>query len=237
VTQVDEIATVVVCHGVDATLEVLCEQLTTDHFKVLPAPSGADALRLCRFNSPDILVLDLALPDMAGIDVLQEVREADGIESRIDPNLAIIVLLNREDGTALTRSRDLGADDYLSQPVVYGELKSRMAAVLRRRHNRHDAPILVGELVVDPGRRTVMVGDRQVHVAKKEFTLLRVLASDPTRVFSKEELLRDVWGFKAPPGQTRTLDSHASRLRNKLDPEHKRYVVNCWGIGYRLVEA
>ncbi len=236
--QVDEIATVVVCHGDDATLEVLSEQLTTDDFKVLPAPSGADALRLCRFNNPDILILDLGLPDMSGIDVLQEVREADGIESRIDPNLAVIVLLNREHRGHLGRSRDLGADDYLSsQPLIYDDLKSRIAAVLRRRHNRHDAPVRVGELVVDPGRRTVMVGDRQVHVSKKEFTLLRVLATDPTRVFSKDELLRDVWGFKAPPGQTRTLDSHASRLRKKLDPELKRYVVNCWGIGYRLVEA
>lgn len=235
--QVDEIATVVVCHGDDSTLGVLCEHLIADHFEVLPAPSGADALRLCRFNSPDILVLDLALPDMTGIDVLQEVREADGIESRIDPNLAIIVLLNREDGGGLARSRDLGADDYLSQPFAYGDLKTRIAAVLRRRHNRHDAPVRVGELVIDPGRRTVKVGDRQVHLAKKEFTLLRVLAGDPTRVFSKDELLRDVWGFKAPPGRTRTLDSHASRLRKKLDPELKRYVVNCWGIGYRLVEA
>src|ERR1700710_1791300 len=133
--QVDEIATVVVCHGDDATLEVLSEQLTTDAFKVLPAPSGADALRLCRFNNPDILILDLGLPDMSGIDVLQEVREADGIESRIDPHLAVIVLLNREHRGHLGRSRDLGADDYLSsQPLIYDDLKSRIAAVLRRRH-------------------------------------------------------------------------------------------------------
>jgi DNA-binding response OmpR family regulator len=81
------------------------------------------------------------------------------------------------------------------------------------------------------------VGDRSVHLSKKEFTLLRVLASDPTRVFSKDELLRDVWGFTAPANKTRTLDSHASRLRRKLDPENQKYVVNCWGIGYRLTEG
>jgi DNA-binding response OmpR family regulator len=75
-----------------------------------------------------------------------------------------------------------------------------------------------------------------VHLAKKEFTLLRVLASDPTRVFTKEELLRDVWGFRSP-AKTRTLDSHASRLRRKLDPEHGRYVINTWGIGYRLTDG
>ena len=73
-------------------------------------------------------------------------------------------------------------------------------------------------------------------LAKKEFTLLRVLAGDPTRVFSKEELLATVWGYRSP-GRTRTLDSHASRLRRKLDPEHSRYVVNCWGIGYRLIDG
>ena len=236
--EIDEIATVVVCHGDDKTLEVLCEHLAVDHFEVLPAPSGADALRLCRYNSPDILILDLALPDMAGIDVLQEVREADGIESRIDPNLAIKEqFVTRIIGTGLRRSRDLGADDYISQPFAFGDLKSRIAAVLRRRHNRREAPVRVGELVIDSGRRSVMVGERQVHLAKKEFALLRVLATDPTRVFSKDELLRDVWGLSVPAGRTRTLDSHASRLRSKLDPERKRYVVNCWGIGYRLVEA
>ena len=82
-----------------------------------------------------------------------------------------------------------------------------------------------------------MVGDREVHLAKKEFTLLRILASDPTRVFSKDELLRDVWGFKAVASKTRTLDSHASRLRQNLDPEEKKYVINTWGIGYRLTNG
>jgi DNA-binding response OmpR family regulator len=93
----------------------------------------------------------------------------------------------------------------------------------------------VGEIVIDPVRREVKVGEHQVHLANKEFALLRVLASDPIRVFSKEELLRDVWGYQSI-GRTRTLDSHASRLRRKLDPEQARYVINCWGVGYRLVD-
>jgi DNA-binding response OmpR family regulator len=96
--------------------------------------------------------------------------------------------------------------------------------------------VRVGELLVDPARRKVMVGDREVRLAKKEFTLLRVLASDPTRVFAKEELLRDVWGLRAPTATKRTLDSQASRLRRKLDPDHRRYVVNSWGVGYRLLD-
>ncbi len=97
-------------------------------------------------------------------------------------------------------------------------------------------PSRVGDLTVDPIRRKVTVGGQEVLLAKKEFTLLRVLASDPTRVFSKEELLREVWGFR-DPGKTRTLDSHASRLRRKLDPDHGRFVINSWGVGYRLIDG
>jgi DNA-binding response OmpR family regulator len=82
----------------------------------------------------------------------------------------------------------------------------------------------------------VQVGEREVSLANKEFELLRALAAEPSRVFTKHELLRDVWGYEAA-GRTRTLDSHASRLRRKLDPERGRFVVNCWGVGYRLVEA
>jgi DNA-binding response OmpR family regulator len=82
----------------------------------------------------------------------------------------------------------------------------------------------------------VRVGERPVKLANKEFALLRALASDPTRVFTKGELLRDVWNYRSL-GRTRTLDSHASRLRRKLDPEHSRFVINCWGIGYRLVDV
>ncbi len=235
--QREEIATIVVCEDDAATLDLLCDHLTADRFEVLPAPSAADALRLCRYNHPDLLLLDLALPDASGLDVLREIREADGIESRFDPNLPVIVLTGRAGATERVRGLDLGADDYVQKPFSYEELRARITAVLRRRHSRHEGPVRVGELLIDPSRRKVTVGDREVHLAKKEFTLLRVLASDPTRVFSKDELLRDVWGFRTPAGKTRTLDSHASRLRRKLDPEHHAYVVNCWGIGYRLVDG
>ncbi|MBS1861274.1 MAG: response regulator transcription factor [Actinobacteria bacterium] len=233
----EQIATIVVCEDDDATLDLLCDHLAADRFEVLPAPSAADALRLCRYNHPDLLLLDLALPDASGLDVLRTIRESDGVDARFDPRLPVIVLTGRAAATDRVRGLDLGADDYVQKPFVYEELRARITAVLRRGHSRHEGPVRVGEIVIDPSRRKVVVGDREVHLAKKEFTLLRALASDPTRVFSKEELLRDVWGFRAPAGKTRTLDSHASRLRRKLDPEHHKYVVNCWGIGYRLTEG
>lgn len=223
-----------VCEDDDATLDLLCDHLTADRFEVLPAPSAADALRLCRCNTPDLMLLDLARPDASGFEVLRTIREADGIEDRFDPKLPIIILTGRADAGDRARAIDMGADDYLQTPFLYEEVKSRITAIIRRRHNRHEEPVRVGELVIDPGRRSVKVGDRPVRLSKKEFTLLRALASDPTRVFSKDELLRDVWGFNSPPKST--LDSHASRLRRKLDPEHPKYVVNCWGIGYRLID-
>jgi DNA-binding response OmpR family regulator len=232
----EEIARIVVCEEDDATLDLLCDHLAADRFEVLPAPSAADALRLCRYNHPDLLLLDLALPDASCLDVLREIREADGVESRFNPQLPIIVLTGRGGATDRVGGLDLGADDYVQKPFSYEELRARIRAILRRHHSRHDGPVRVGELLIDPSRRKVMVGDREVHLAKKEFTLLRVLASDPTHVFSKDELLRDVWGPRTPPARSRSLDSHASRLRRKLDPEGATYVVNCWGIGYRLVE-
>jgi DNA-binding response OmpR family regulator len=180
--------------------------------------------------------LDLSLPDASGLDVLREIREADGVDSRFDPQLPVIVLTGRGAQADRIRGLTAGADDYLTKPFSIEELRARIGAVLRRRIGRREGPIRVGELVLDPLRRKVLVGEREVRLAKKEFGLLRVLVSDPTRVFSKEELLNEVWGFLGN-AQTRTLDSHASRLRRKLDPAHSRYVVNCWGIGYRLIDS
>ena len=113
----------------------------------------------------------------------------------------MIVLTGRGAETDRVRGLTAGADDYLTKPFIYGELRARIGAVLRRRASRRDGPIRVGELIVDPLRRRVTVGDREVPLAKKEFTLLRVLAGDPTRVFTKEELLRRRSGATAAPAR------------------------------------
>jgi len=231
-----EIASVVVCEDDTPTLELLCDNLAADCFGVLPAPTASDALRLCRYKQPSLMLLDLTLPDASGLDVLQEIREADGIVSRFDPRLPVIVLSGRGSEQDRVRGLEFGADDYVTKPFVYGELRARIAALLRRVEQQRSGPLRVGDIVVDPERRRVWVGGRDVQLSKKEFSLLRVLATDPHRVFSKRELLSEVWGFRTPT-KTRTLDSHASRLRRKLDPERARFVINCWGYGYRLLDG
>lgn len=225
-----------VCEDDASTLELLCDHLAADRFAVMPAPSASDALRLCRYNHPDLLLLDLALPDASGLDVLREIREADGVTSRFDSRLPVIVLTGRGADDDRVRGLDCGADDYVVKPFSYPELRARIAAVLRRGSGGQGGPCRVGEIVVDPARRKVWVGEREVELSNKEFGLLRVLATDPSRVFSKRELLETVWGLRSP-ARTRTLDSHASRLRRKLDPEHGRFVINCWGYGYRLIDG
>jgi DNA-binding response OmpR family regulator len=230
------LATVVVCEDDEATLELLCDHLEADRYLPLPAPSASDALRLCHYKQPDLLILDLLLPDAAGLDVLREIRNADGATSKFDPSLPVVIVSGR--GVEHDRVRGLreGADDYLVKPLHYPELAARIARILARRDGRREGPCRIGELAIDPATRKVRVAGELVELAAKEFALLRALAADPRRVFTKEELLRDVWGYRSL-GRTRTLDSHASRLRRKLDPEHSRFVHNCWGVGYRLIDG
>jgi DNA-binding response OmpR family regulator len=234
--EIEALGTVVVCEDDEVTRELLIDNLEADRYRALGAPSAADALRLCRYQAPDLLLLDLALPDAGGLDVLRRIRASDGPAAEFDPGLPVIVLSGRGADADRVRGLSEGADDYLVKPFHYPELLARIRNVLGRRGAARNGPIRIGPLSVDTATREVRVGEREVQLANKEFELLRALAAEPTRVFGKDELLRDVWGFRSE-ARTRTLDSHASRLRRKLDPERGRFVVNCWGVGYRLVES
>lgn len=234
--QIEPLARVVVCEDDPATLELLCDHLRADRFDVVPAPSAADALRHCQYRSPDLLLLDLGLPDASGLDVLREIRRAERSTGRFDSGLAVIILSGRSSDADRVRGLDEGADDFLGKPFHVPELVARMRSVLRRRSDLRQGPIRVGDLTIDPARREVRVDGRMVQLANKEYELLLALASEPRRVFTKSELLRDVWSFTTM-GRTRTVDSHASRLRRKLDPAGRRYVSNVWGVGYRLLPS
>jgi DNA-binding response OmpR family regulator len=135
------------------------------------------------------------------------------------------------------RALQAGADDVLGKPFSYGELRLRIDALLRRLDiGRHAGVRLrVGDLQIDGASREVNLRGQRIEVSQKEFALLRTLASQPTRVWTKQELLSAVWGYKSV-GATRTLDSHACRLRQKLGIDGDHFVVNVWGVGYRLVD-
>jgi DNA-binding response OmpR family regulator len=190
-------------------------QLRSDGFDVLAFPSP-DVLP--RAAQPDVLLLG----DPAALDVMRV------------PDCPVIVL-GRPDPQVKVRALER-ADDYLVRPFAYEELVARIRAVLRRCPPRSEL-VDLGELAIDRGARRVLVRGREVAVSQKEFALLVKLASDPDRVFTREQLLRDVWGYRswAP---TRTVESHASRIRCKLAAAGLGgWIVNVWGVGYKLRPA
>lgn len=210
--------------------------LVEDGFDVLAVDRGLRALELIERSEPDLVLLDAALPDASGFELCRRLREG---EPGRDWNRDVPVIIVSAYGDPVDRLRGFarGCDDYVVKPFVYEELLARMRAVLRRAGSPgHGDRLGVGELEIDRRARTVRLAGNAVSLAAKEYELLVALASEPDRVFRKDELLRDVWGFRSL-GRTRTLDSHASRLRRKLNGHGERtYVVNVWGVGYRLLE-
>ena len=229
--------TILLVEDDDATRTFLADNLTADGFDMLVADCVRDGRRLLEAKFPDLVVVDVVLPDAAGLDLVREVRSADGIASRLDPHTPVLILSGRSSELDRLRGFERGADDYVVKPFAYTEVRARIEALLRRANLRPGQGTLrVGELRIDPPSRDVTLRGRRIVLSQKEFALLRTLATEPTRVFTKEELLRNVWGFRAL-GSTRTLDSHACRLRQKLSRGGDRFVLNVWGVGYRLIDG
>jgi DNA-binding response OmpR family regulator len=220
----------------ETTAGFLTDNLTADGFRVHTAAGVGEGWRAMEHRHPALLLLDLALPDGSGLELLDRLRAADGVASRVDPALPVIVVSGRASDVDRVRGLARGADDYLAKPFSYPELVARIRAVLRRADGRgRRGSIRVGELAIDPFTRRVSLAGEPVTLSAKEFSLLQKLASDPTRVFLKEDLLREVWGFEIP-GATRTLDAHACRLRRKLAASPRPLVITVRGVGYRLME-
>ena len=210
------------------TREYLGRQLRDDGFDVLGAARRSEALDLAERARPDLVLL-------AELETCLRLRQGEPGRSW-DRNVPVILLAPSSDLVDRVRALDRGADDVMGRPFAYEELLARIRALLRRSAPVNGEVLEAGELVVDRRTRRVIVRDRLVSLSAKEFDLLAKLASEPNRVFTKEILLREVWGFRAL-GRTRTLESHASRLRRKLNvTEDDRYVVNVWGVGYRLLD-
>lgn len=216
-----------------AVLAYLSDNLAIDHVRVVPAASAEEGLRLLRGEVPDLAVIDMTLPGMSGIDLVEIVRRG-GPEDPWDATLPILVVSGRDDPHTPVRALTHGADDFLAKPFHYPELLARLEALLRRARGRGTQTLQVGNVVVDRAAHRATVRGERLDLSAKEFALLAALARVPDRVVTKEELLRDVWGYIGR-ARTRTVDSHASRLRCKLaDAGEPGLVTNVWGVGYRL---
>jgi DNA-binding response OmpR family regulator len=232
----DDASTILVVEDDDATRTFLADNLAADGFELLVADCARDGLRLLETKFPDLAIVDVGLPDQSGLELVRRVRDADGLASRIDPRTPLLVVSGRAGELDRVRGFERGCDDYVAKPFSYPELRARVEALLRRAQGRRAGRLRVGPLEVDPPSREVRLHGERLELSQKEFGLLRTLAGEPTRVFTKEELLRTVWGFRSL-GTTRTLDSHACRLRAKLGVRGERWIVNVWGVGYRLLDA
>ncbi len=202
--------------------------LRNQGFHVDVAATKAEALEAVASRPPDVMVLDLVLPDGSGVEVAEEVRRWSA--------LPIIVLSAVGDEREKVRALNAGADDYMTKPFGSDELGARLRALLRRAHDTTTNPtIAVGDLEIDLARRIVRSGGREVHLTPIEFDILRILAQHRGRLVTHRKLLQDVWG----PGyadETHYLRVHIAHIRSKIepDPARPRYVLTDPGIGYRL---
>ena len=230
----DRDATVLVAEEDDVARAFLADNLTADGYDVWAADSKEKALAILSVRQPDVIVVDVNGKTLGLIDAI---RGGDGLAGRVDPDTPLIVLTARVDELHRIRVLDRGGDDVLAKPYSYPELRSRLAALLRRARARQSPRVLrVGGLTIDLAARTVEIRGTRVELPAKEYELLRTLAREPTRVFTREELLRDVWGH-THGGRTRTLDSHACRLRRRLaDAGGDGLLRTVWGVGFRLAD-
>jgi two-component system alkaline phosphatase synthesis response regulator PhoP len=203
--------------------------LERENFRVESAADGEAALEAVRRLQPALVVLDVMLPKLDGFEVCRRLRAAD------DP-LAIIMLTARDEDIDKILGLELGADDYLTKPFNPRELVARVKAILRRadRLAQPGAVIHIGDLGIDPARREVRLHDRVLDLRTQEFELLLILAGQPGRVFTREQLLQQAWGFDFY-GQTRTVDVHIAHLRKKLAGSTVA-IETVMGVGYKLVQ-
>lgn len=208
--------------------DYLGRQLRHDGFDVLGASRRSEALELAERERPDLVLL-------GELDLCLHLRQGEPGRTW-DRNVPVILIAPSSDPVERVRALNRGADDVLGRPFAYEELLARIRALLRRSGAAAGDVLVAGDLEIDRRTRRVTVRDTAIELSAKEFELVAKLATEPHRVFTKEELLRQVWGFVAL-GRTRTLESHASRLRKKLRVDDgDRYIINVWGVGYRLLE-
>ncbi|MCL2354098.1 MAG: response regulator transcription factor [Defluviitaleaceae bacterium] len=212
--------------GIKFSLEQDGMEVTTSH-------DGEEGLELAKKNKFDLIVLDIMLPKMDGLEICQNIREFS--------NVPIIMLTAKSEDMDKIMGLEYGADDYLTKPFNVLELKARIKAILRRENRKkpqaaeHDDSkiITIRDITVDLNTKRVMMSGQEINLTAKEFDLLEILIETPDKVYTREELLSTVWGYDYP-GDVRTVDVHVRRLREKVEekPSEPKYVHTKWGVGY-----
>ncbi|MEW6547704.1 MAG: response regulator transcription factor [Bacillota bacterium] len=207
--------------------EIVRAYLQRDGFSVEEAEDGEEALRKAKEVSPQLVILDLMLPGVDGWEVCRQIRRTSDVP--------IIMLTARGEEADRVAGLELGADDYVPKPFSPRELVARVKAVLRRtRPEREKGQVLqYGDLVIDLACRSVVCRGCEVSLTPREFDLLWFLAKSPGRVFTRETLLQQVWGYEYL-GDTRTVDAHVKNLREKLGPVGGQFIRTVWGVGYKF---
>ena len=228
-------STILLVDDEDSVQKLLSYPLERDGFRVLQARDGEEALEQFSRENVDLVVLDVMLPRLDGLEVCKRLRA--------DSSVPIIMLTARDDELDKVLGLELGADDYITKPFSIREFRSRVRALLRRaaaprREARDGEVILRGDLRIDIARRSVETDGRPVQLTYVEFELLRVLASNPGRVYTRQALLEALWGgseYREP----RTIDVHVRHLREKLerDPAEPQLIFTVRGVGYRFRDA
>jgi DNA-binding response OmpR family regulator len=225
-------STILLVDDEDAVQKLLAYPLERDGFRVLQARDGEEALRRFETEAVDLVVLDLMLPKLDGLEVCKRLRAKSTVP--------IIMLTARDDELDKVLGLELGADDYITKPFSIREFRSRVRALLRRaatprQEARENETIELNGLKIDSGRRSVEVRGRPVQLTYVEFELLRTLAVQPGRVYTRQMLLESLWGdsdYREP----RTIDVHVRHLREKIerDPREPEYIFTVRGVGYRF---
>lgn len=215
-----------------SVVEVVCLYLKREGFAVRVARDGREALHAMRETLPALVVLDLMLPEVDGLEIMRRLRDAG-------TDVPVIMLTARRQETDRIYGLELGADDYVVKPFSPAELVSRVKAVMRRTYGKRtdaqERPLHYGNLSIDPKTRLVKMRGEPVELTATEFNLLWFMASHPRQVFKRDQLLENVWGFSEYVDSS-TVTVHIRRLREKIeaDPGEPAYLLTVWGVGYKF---